>query len=481
MPWPGFGYNGTGAGAQPFQGFFNRSSSGPPIPLNAAKALLLQADLVTKTPKRVEAQGSSPDGFAVLAGRSADNKTVQVLLNNYKFDYDIALEITPQIVPSLNTSTTAYPLLQDNGLMNGESACFVTGACLTFPQPTWRNNTSQSYHLKLVNLPWKKTDSYKLEVRRVADADAEDVYLAKQGRGNVIAAIHLDSISLPVNAAITALLPIMQFGKSLGAACGSFAITNIDDMFVLVTFFAEASASRTVTPLKITAGQYLGFTVIIIISMIGFGASLLIPAEPIGFLGLLPILLGIWKFFDLLFPEEEDEEESEKSKIAGVKSILKVSAITVMNGGDNIGTYIPLFAQAKGAEIAVYIVTYYILVGVWCLVAFLVMKQKHILLVAERYASVVVPFLYLGLGVYIVVKSSCYPWSIQHIDDSTSAHPGKTIMAVVTTVLLLICIGAMLWCKLRKKAAQPPDSNTSQEDSPSPIAEGELEGSHTPT
>jgi cadmium resistance protein CadD (predicted permease) len=77
----------------------------------------------------------------------------------------------------------------------------------------------------------------------------------------------------------------MQFGKSIGTACSSFAITNIDDMFVLATFFAEASTSKATTPLKITIGQYIGFTVIIVISMIGFGVSLVLPSEPIGFLG----------------------------------------------------------------------------------------------------------------------------------------------------------------------------------------------------
>ncbi|CZR50193.1 uncharacterized protein PAC_00065 [Phialocephala subalpina] len=247
----------------------------------------------------------------------------------------------------------------------------------------------------------------------------------------------------------------MQFGKSIGIACSTFAITNIDDMFVLVTFFAEAATSKTVTPLKITLGQYIGFTIIVVISMIGFGVSLVLPSEPIGFLGLLPILLGIWKLLDLLFPAPEGEEDNEKSKLAGMKSILKVSVITLMNGGDNIGTYIPLFSQAKGAEIAVYVVVYYILLGVWCLVAFLIMRQKHVLLLVERYMQWAIPILYMGLGVYIIVKSACYPWSIEHINDKVSSHPGKTIMSVVTTALLLLCTSAMLWLKLRKKEPQP--------------------------
>lgn len=246
----------------------------------------------------------------------------------------------------------------------------------------------------------------------------------------------------------------MQFGKSIGTACSSFAITNIDDMFVLATFFAEASLSKTITPIRITIGQYFGFTFIIIISMIGFGVSLVLPSEPIGFLGLLPILLGIWKLFDLLLPTGEGEPEDSNS--VGAKSILKVSIVTLMNGGDNIGTYIPLFSQAERAEIAVYVVVYYILLGVWCLVAFLIMKQKHILRVVQRYADIAVPFLFVGLGVYIIAKSSCYPWSIEHIDASASAQIGKIIMAVVTTCFLLICIGAMVWIKVHKRKTQPP-------------------------
>jgi cadmium resistance protein CadD (predicted permease) len=114
-----------------------------------------------------------------------------------------------------------------------------------------------------------------------------------------------------------------------------------------------------------------------------------------------------------------------------------------MNGGDHIGTYIPLFSQAKGAEITVYVVTYYILLGVWCLIAFLAMKQKLVRL-AQKYADAVVPFLYVGLSVYVVVKSECYPWPFERIDNSASKLPGRTVMALVTKFLFLICILGML-------------------------------------
>lgn len=241
----------------------------------------------------------------------------------------------------------------------------------------------------------------------------------------------------------------MQFGEAIGTACLTFAVTNIDDAFVLVTFFAESGHNKALTPLKITTGQFLGFTIVIIISMIGFGVSLVLPSEPIGFLGLLPILLGVWKSLDIVIPMPNSESDATKSN--GIQSIFKVAAITVINGGDNIGTYIPLFSQVKGAEIALYNVVYYILLGVWCLACFLVMKEKHVLAAAEKYVGVLIPFLYMGLGVYIVVKSGSYSWSIERINDSDPRHFGKVVLATTTAFIMLLAIGIMIWVKLAQK------------------------------
>lgn len=245
-----------------------------------------------------------------------------------------------------------------------------------------------------------------------------------------------------------------DFREAVATACATFALTNIDDIFVLVTFFAEATTSDSLTPWKVTLGQLLGFTTIMVISMIGFAVSLVLPAAPIGFLGLLPVLLGIWNFFGLFLPSAE-EEATPPTRLKGVRSILKVALVTLMNGGDNIGTYIPLFSQTKGAEIVVYVVVYYILLGVWCLTAWLIMRQRHILALAQKYVEYLLPFLYMGLGVFIIVQSECYPWSIEHIDDDLpETQPGQTLMSTMTVLLLLLAMGAMLWYKLAKKASQ---------------------------
>jgi cadmium resistance protein CadD (predicted permease) len=251
----------------------------------------------------------------------------------------------------------------------------------------------------------------------------------------------------------------MQLGPTVAEACATFALTNIDDLFVLVTFNAEAATSSAMTPLKIVAGQFIGFTIIIAISMIGFGVSLVLPSEPIGFLGLLPILLGAWKVCHLFSsaPEEPSEETGTSAAAAAAKGILKVALVTLMNGGDNIGTYIPLFAQVERAAMAVYIVVYYILLAAWCLAASLVMRQRHVLAAAQKYVGFAVPLLYVGLGIFIVVKSGCYGWSIRQIDDSSASHAGRGTVAGVTTFVLLAAGCAMAWVTVAKRRIHGTD------------------------
>lgn len=106
------------------------------------------------------------------------------------------------------------------------------------------------------------------------------------------------------------------------------------------------------------------------------------------------------------------------------------------------------------------------------------MRQKHILALARKYIRIFLPLLYIGLGLYIIINSSCFPWSIQEIDRKISTHPGKIIISIVTTVLLVIIIGAMIWSKLirrrklaRNSGAQPPSDNSTANESPLEVLE----------
>jgi cadmium resistance protein CadD (predicted permease) len=90
--------------------------------------------------------------------------------------------------------------------------------------------------------------------------------------------------------------------------------------------------------------------------------------------------------------------------------ILKVASVTLANSGDNVAIYTPLFAQASGWQIGVYAIIFLLMVFVWLIVSYLFINFRPVLNLAQKYAHLIVPFVFIGLGIYIIVTSECFPW-----------------------------------------------------------------------
>jgi cadmium resistance transport/sequestration family protein len=192
----------------------------------------------------------------------------------------------------------------------------------------------------------------------------------------------------------------------------AFVATNIDDLLILMLFFAQVNA--TFPRQDIYVGQYLGFVAIVLLSLPGFFGGLLISKPLIGLLGFVPIALGIRGL-----KSEDDEIQTvnlpnlnQKSWINRVFSpqIFSVAAVTLANGGDNIGIYISLFASQTFASLSVILSVFFVCVGVWCLVADWLSKHRAIAPILTRYSSVLMPIVLIGLGIYILIENNS--WSL---------------------------------------------------------------------
>lgn len=190
----------------------------------------------------------------------------------------------------------------------------------------------------------------------------------------------------------------------------AFTATNLDDLVILTLFFSQVSA--TFRRRHIVFGQYLGFATLVIASLPGFFGGLFLPQHWIGLLGLVPIAFG---FSRLLNPEndssEEVEEETTQPKPSLLTSFLSpqaysVAAVTIANGSDNIGIYVPLFASSNLGGLLVILGIFFLLVGVWCYVTYKLTHHSAIAHVLTRYGNTLVPFVLIGLGVFIVLESN---------------------------------------------------------------------------
>jgi cadmium resistance transport/sequestration family protein len=188
----------------------------------------------------------------------------------------------------------------------------------------------------------------------------------------------------------------------------AFVATNIDDLVILLLFFAQVSAA--LRRRQIVVGQYLGFAALVIASLPGFLGSLVLPHRWIGLLGLIPIAIALSRLLNRDSEESQVEEEITQSEPSSIASFISpqtytVAAITVANGSDNIGIYVPLFASSNLANLLVIIGLFFLLVGVWCYVAYKLTSQSAIAHLLTHYGNTVVPFVLIGLGVFIVLDS----------------------------------------------------------------------------
>ncbi|MEG4320078.1 MULTISPECIES: cadmium resistance transporter [unclassified Microcoleus] len=85
-----------------------------------------------------------------------------------------------------------------------------------------------------------------------------------------------------------------------------------------------------------------------------------------------------------------------------------MAAVTVANGGDNIGIYLPLFASRDLPSLAVILTVFFVLVGVWCWAAYRLTLQGAIASFLTRYTQAIVPFVLIGLGIFILIDSGTY-------------------------------------------------------------------------
>ncbi|MCL1469617.1 cadmium resistance transporter [Argonema antarcticum] len=189
----------------------------------------------------------------------------------------------------------------------------------------------------------------------------------------------------------------------------AFTATNLDDIVILLLFFSQVNAAFRHR--HIVTGQYLGFAALVLASLPGFFGGLILPDRWIGLLGLVPIAIGLGR---LLNPESDSEDEvkseTEQSDYSGIASFLSpqaygVAAVTFANGGDNIGIYVPLFANSSLTSLLVILSVFFLLVGVWCYTAYKLTELPAVADILTRYGNTLVPFVLIGLGIFIVLEN----------------------------------------------------------------------------
>jgi cadmium resistance protein CadD (predicted permease) len=188
-----------------------------------------------------------------------------------------------------------------------------------------------------------------------------------------------------------------------GAAVVAFVTTDVDNFLLATAQFAVAPAERL---RRIAAGQFAGFMTLVAAALAASVALVDIPTRYIGLLGLVPLTLGFRRFVQWRRGQRDITGPTGGWPLAGGAATAFV--ITLGSGGDNVAVYIPLFRLAegwdKGLMVLILALGDVLLLGL----ALVVGRHRVALKTVERIGASVTPFLYMAIGVAVLVRSGTF-------------------------------------------------------------------------
>jgi cadmium resistance protein CadD (predicted permease) len=183
----------------------------------------------------------------------------------------------------------------------------------------------------------------------------------------------------------------------------AFITTNLDDFAILMLLFLQAPRLWRET----IAGQYLGFGVLVVLSLPGFWLGQL-PLKPwSGLLGLLPITLGVRTWLNRKEDEDELIPNPDRSRFAKILSpqITLVASLTIANGGDNIAIYTALFSGMKPGSLSLTLLVWSLWIFLWCAIARYFAGRRKVQTLVSKYQHILVPIILISLGIYVITSA----------------------------------------------------------------------------
>jgi cadmium resistance transport/sequestration family protein len=139
--------------------------------------------------------------------------------------------------------------------------------------------------------------------------------------------------------------------------------------------------------------------------ILGSAGLNLIPAKwLVGMIGLVPLYMGIRI---LILGEEEEQKEASAVESYG-KLWIKVLAITIGLGADDLGVYIPLFTTLSAAKLLLMLPVFLLMTGILCLISYRLTEIDKLSTYIERFERIIEGIVFIGIGIIVLIECGTF-------------------------------------------------------------------------
>ena len=181
----------------------------------------------------------------------------------------------------------------------------------------------------------------------------------------------------------------------IGITLAAFAATNLDNLALLIGWIASGSIATW----RLLAAFISGMLTLLLIAAALNQLSDWMPIEYIGYLGVIPVILGLVTLAGLLRGHHQGTGETLTA------SAFAVYSTQLANGMDTVLTFAPLMADSTDRVDLVILTVFVIAATLWFALAWLLGRQVARVNLVIRYGRWFAPVVMILVGVYILADT----------------------------------------------------------------------------
>ena len=174
----------------------------------------------------------------------------------------------------------------------------------------------------------------------------------------------------------------------------SYFATNVDNLLLLIGWMLGGRASKG----RLAAAYSIAVIAVLLAALaLGLSANA-IPVDYIGYLGLVPILLGV----KLLVDQFQKRDHDPSIVNTGNFSVAGIAATLFSNSVDTMLVFAPLLADSNTRTDRMIVPAYLAMAVTWFLVAHLLSQRAARLQRVSTAAQWITPLIMIAIGIYIL-------------------------------------------------------------------------------
>lgn len=178
--------------------------------------------------------------------------------------------------------------------------------------------------------------------------------------------------------------------------------TNLDNLILLVAMYSRYERH----PGVVTAGYFAGMVLIGAISMLIGEVGDFIPLAYLGFLGVIPMLMGVFSLLKLFRNTNPVETNGAVAGSTGPAVFFTLITTQLSNSADSIIAFSVLLADSSDRSDYMIAPAFLGMVGIFAGVAYYSLKHRKLSRFLDHYGQYVTPFILILVGLYIISNTA---------------------------------------------------------------------------